>query len=302
VRVVSVLPSATEIVCALGARGELVGRSAECDYPADVRELPVVMRARTLDGERPSAEIDARVRTARARGESLYAVDVERLRAARPDVLFTQDLCAVCSVTTEEIAQACAAAGVHPTVVSLSPTTLDEVWSSVETVGDAIGRPDEARRLATELRRSSSAVRAPVRGPRVAVVEWLDPPILAGLWAPAMVRAAGGSSLGPRAGEPGARTTWRDLAALRPDLLVLSPCSFSVSRSLTELQNSALLRDVVQAAPKERIFVADEAYFSRPGPRLADGVALLRALLARQPGPFPMPVARLDRAAGTVAA
>jgi len=302
VRVVSVLPSATEIVCALGARGDLVGRSAECDYPTDVRELPVVMRARTLDAERPSAEIDARVRTARARGESLYVVDVERLRAARPDVLLTQDLCAVCSVTTEEIGQACSAAGVHPTVVSLSPRTLEEVWSSVETVGEAIGREDEARRLASELRRRSSSTRAPATAPRVAVVEWLDPPILAGLWAPAMVRAAGGAPLGPRAGDVGARTTWHEIAALRPDLLVLSPCSFSVSRSLTELQNGALLDEVVQAAPKERIFVADEAYFSRPGPRLADGVALLRALLARQPGPFPMPVTRLDLAAGTVAA
>ncbi|EQD46871.1 substrate-binding protein of ABC transporter, partial [mine drainage metagenome] len=132
-RVVSVLPSATEIVFALGRGHELVGRSAECDYPAEVRSRPVVMHPRTLDSLAASGEIDARVTAARARGESLYRLDVDRLRELRPDLLLTQDLCGVCSVTGDEVERACRDAGVHPAIVSLTPRRLEEVWASVET-------------------------------------------------------------------------------------------------------------------------------------------------------------------------
>jgi len=132
------LPSATEIVCALGHAADLVGRSAECDHPAEVRSLPVVMSARHWDPDTSSAVIDARVRTARGRGESLYSLDVALLRELRPDVLLTQDLCGVCSVTGSEVDAACAEAGIRPSVVSLTPRSLDEVWNSIETVGVAL--------------------------------------------------------------------------------------------------------------------------------------------------------------------
>jgi len=301
VRIVSLLPSATEIVCALGARDELLGRSAECDYPAGVTELPVVMRAKTLDGDRPSAEIDARVRRMRGIGESLYELDLPLLRTLRPDLIFTQDLCGVCSVTGEEVVAACTAAGVEPEIVALSPKTLDEVWTTVETVGDAIGRPVNALRLASALRRRASAT--PGSAPaRVAVVEWLDPPILAGLWTPSMVAAAGGVALGPAPGQPGKRTTWPEVASLRADLLVLSPCSFSVERTRSELRDRSLAAEVAKAAPAARTYLADEAYFSRPGPRLADGIELLRSLLKGVEGPFPLPVARFGGSLGEVAA
>ncbi len=288
-RIVSVLPSATEIVCALGARQELVGRSAECDFPADVAELPVVMRPRTLDAQRPSSEIDGRVRAARAEGESLYFLDVPMLRRLRPELLLTQDLCGVCSVTDDEVRSACAEAGLAPEIVSLTPRTLEEVWRSVSTVGRAIGREREGEALAARLRRRSLPPASSAEA-RVAVVEWLDPPILAGLWAPAMAAAAGGLYVGPTAGEVGRRTSWPAIAAERPDLLVLSPCSFSVRRTAQELR--PLEAVVAAVAPPRGIYLADEAYFSRPGPRLAEGVELLRSLLTGRDDRFPMPVER----------
>jgi iron complex transport system substrate-binding protein len=291
VRIVSVLPSATEIVCALGARSALVGRSAECDFPPDVGSVPVVMRPRSVDPESPSRAIDERVRAARARAESLYELDVERLRDLRPDVLLTQDLCGVCSVTDDEARAACAEAGVSPRIVSLTPRTLDQVWESIATVGRAIGRAAEAERLVASLRPSAPRSRAGP-APTVAVVEWLDPPILAGLWTPEIVRAAGGAPLGPGAGEVGQRTTWPAIATLRPDFLVLSPCSFGVDRTRRELEGSALADAVRGVGARRGTVVADEAYFSRPGPRLAAGVQLVASLVEGAPRPLPMPFAR----------
>ncbi len=293
VRIASVLPSATEIVCTLGARDELVGRSAECDYPASVRSVRVLMRPRTLDRALPSGEIDRRVRSARGHGESLYELDVAALVRTAPDLLITQDLCGVCSVTEAEVEEACARAGAHPRIVSISPTRLDEVWESILTVGRAIGREAEARSLVDGVRARTRPV--PATAPvKVAVVEWLDPPILAGLWTPDIVRAAGGVPLGPRPGEPGARTTWSELAREKPDIAVLSPCAFSVARTLSELGGRPGL-EVRTALAGARVVVADEAYFSRPGPRLAHGVELVRTLVsgARLSGGLPMPAVPL---------
>ncbi len=290
-RVVSVLPSATEIVCALGHGRELVGRSAECDYPPDVTRLPIVMRPRTLDDDRPSVEIDARVREARRRGESLYFLDIDRLRALAPDLLLTQDLCDVCSVTTAEVAQACSRAGIAPNVLSLVPCTLEDVWQTIPAVARALGDPDAGARLArsTRERATPGSNRS---GRRVAVVEWLDPPILAGLWSSDMIRAAGGVSVGPGPESRAEKVTWSEIARRSPDLTVLTPCSFSVPRTLRELSDPHIAGGVAQVGPALGTFVADEAYFSRPGPRLADGVRLLADLLAGELRSAPMPVAR----------
>lgn len=290
-RIVSLLPSATEIVCALGNGADLVGRSEECDYPAHVRDLPVVMRAKAWDADRPSAEIDARVQRTRGSGESLYALDIELLRRLRPEVLLTQDLCGVCSVTQEEVEAACALAGLSPKVVSLMPRTLAEVWDSIDEVGHAIGAEGAARRLSEGLRaRSEPASRRP-RPARVAVVEWLEPPIYAGLWTPEVIERAGGAPVGPTAGSAGHRTDWPAIAAERPDLLVVSPCSFAVERTRAELDGSSLGRAVASVAAPLGTWVADEAYFSRPGPRLADGIDLVRAILDGRPFRAPMPAA-----------
>lgn len=291
-RVVSVLPSATEIVHALGHGGELVARSSECDFPPEVSRLPAVMRPRTWDSDRPSREIDERVRRSRARNESLYELDLELLRGLKPDLLFTQNLCGVCSVTEDEVADACARAGVRPRTVSLAPTNLSEVWDSFETVGDALGDRNGGRALAASHRARTE--RRSSRGPSVAVVEWLDPPILAGLWTPDLVSAAGGVPVGPRSSEPGARTSWEQLSRDPPDLVVISPCSFSVARTTRELDGNARLAASVRAVrPPLGTFVADEAYFSRPGPRLVAGAELLRTLLERGPPAGPMPVEAL---------
>ncbi|MGA8605082.1 MAG: cobalamin-binding protein [Thermoplasmata archaeon] len=297
-RVISVLPSATEIVCALGHGSQLVGRSSECDFPPEVQKIPIVMRPRTWDSERPSREIDARVRGARSRNESLYELDVGLLQLLAPDLLLTQDLCGVCSVTEEEVAAACEKAGVRPRVVALTPTNLGQVWATVETVGDALGERDRGRRLAHSLRERSRA--GPRTGRKVAVVEWLDPPILAGLWTPDIIEAAGGDPLGPKTAEPGARTSWAELARQAPDLVVVSPCSFSVERTNRELGQSALRSEVLSVRPPLGTFVADEAHFSRPGPRLADGIELIRDLLHGDSPRGPMPVERIDLLPTTV--
>ncbi len=294
-RVVSVLPSATEIVFALGRGDDLVGRSAECDYPAPVRSRPIVMFPRTLDPGSTSGEIDARVAAVRSRGESLYRLDIDRLRTLRPDLLLTQDLCGVCSVTGDEVEAACRAAEIRPKVVSLTPRHLAEVWSSVETVGTALGVPEAGREVADSLRRRGTPAISP-GGPRVAVVEWTDPPILAGLWTPEIITAAGGCAVGPTAGAPGERTTWSELASYEPDLVVIAPCSFSVDRALAELARPATRAAIADArlAPRLGIHVADEAYFSRPGPRLADGIDLVRHLVDRSDWTAPMPVRLLE--------
>ena len=292
-RIVSVLPSATEIVASLGHGSELVGRSAECDFPPEVRELPVVMRPRTLDAERPSADIDARVRAARGRGESLYSLDVPLIARLEPDLILTQDLCGVCSVTDAEVREACARAGVTPDIVSLAPRTLTEVWTSIETAGVAVGDPAAGVALADRLRRRAAPAVGPEARPRVLVVEWLAPPIFAGLWVPEMIEASGGTPIGPREGDPGERGTWEGVARLQPDLVLLAPCSFPVDRTERELRAPSLREAVGRLAPPQGIYLADEAYFSRPGPRLADGVDLLRNLLSGRPWASPMPVVSL---------
>jgi iron complex transport system substrate-binding protein len=301
-RVVSLLPSATETVCALGHEAELVGRSAECDYPASIRGLPVLMRPKTWDADRPSREIDARVRRTLHAKESLYELDLDRLRALDPDVLFTQDLCSVCSVTDAEVAAACAKADVAPRIVSLTPRTLSDVWLSVDTVGRALNDAERGRDLVRALRVRSRVRPSEAGAPKVAVVEWLDPPIVAGLWAPDMIRSAGGQPLGVRRGRPGVRTTWDAIATLEPELTVISPCSFSVERTRRELKDPALGRAVGRVRSPRGVYLADEAYFSRPGPRLADGIDLLRSLLRGDAGSPPMPVEAWETPAAEVSA
>jgi len=301
-RIVSVLPSATEIVCALGHGEELVGRSLECDYPPEVQRLPAVMWPRTIDADHTSAEIDERVRRVRGRGDSLYVLDIEALRALQPDLLLTQDLCGVCSVTSEEVTDACTRAGVAPRVLSLVPRTLEDVWRSFPTVAAALQDPEAGLRLEQAARTASAAARGtPGTAHRVAIVEWVDPPILAGLWDAEIVAAAGGVSVGPGKGEPSVRTTWKELAALAPDLVVISPCSFSVPRTERELSAPHVAEGVRRLSPALGVYLADEAYFSRPGPRLADGVRLVRSLLERRAVHDPLPVRRWEgRATPTV--
>jgi iron complex transport system substrate-binding protein len=289
VRIVSLLPSATEIICELGLRDSLVGRSNECTYPPEVQTLPVVTAARIDPRALESVEIDRQVREAIRDGRSLYAVDAELIDRLAPDFLVTQDLCTVCAVSSGELGSACS---VGATVISLDPSTLDEVAASIETLAWALGVPERGSELAGEMRRSidevqratDAAIHLGARRPRVFVAEWIDPPFVPGHWLPGMVDAAGGDALLGEPGRPSHPTTWDDVTAADPELLVIAPCGFDTAEAA---RRSAHL-DFERLAPNARVVVVDgDAYYSRPGPRLAQGVRQLGHLLHPDAVPDP---------------
>ena len=293
-RIVSLLPSATEIVYALGLGESLVGRSPECDYPPEVAAKPVVS-ASVFDGTAMgSAEIDATVRRhleSPAGAGSLYHIDRERLRAARPDLILTQALCDVCAATVDEVRDAAGALDSAPEVLTLSPTSLDDILEDILVIGERTGRRDRAKALVNELRARLAAVRARAAGgdePRVACVEWLDPIFNAGHWVPQQVEYAGGREVLGAMGKPSRTVPWDRVVAAKPDVLVLMPCGFDVARAAAE---ASLITEregfpEMPAAREGRVFLVNgSAYFNRPGPRTVDGVELLAHLL--HPDRFP---------------
>jgi iron complex transport system substrate-binding protein len=285
-RVVSMLPSATEIVCALGGQHQLVGRSHECDFPAGVDALPACTSAR-IDATAPSRAIDDQVKTALRDALSLYDVDAELLRELKPDVIVTQDQCEVCAVSLDDVERAlCAWTGVAPTLVSLSPQTLADVWGDIGRVADALGVPDRGRRVrdalterVTEIGEHSAGLD---RRPRVAGIEWIDPIMGAGNWVPELVSLAGGA---PLLGRPGEHSGWIEFDALAdadPDVITLLPCGFDLPRTRAEL--SPLIdrpgwKDL-RAVREERVFLLEgNQYFNRPGPRLVESLEILAEIL-----------------------
>lgn len=280
-RIVSLLPSATEIIARLGLTDSLVGRSNECTYPPEVRSLPVVTAARIDPRALDSIEIDRQVRDAIKDGRSLYAVDAALIDELRPDVIVTQDLCAVCAVSSGELGSACP---VGAEVISLDPSTLDEVAASIEALAARLGVPERGREVADEMRdaidevrRATEAeLRAGANRPRVFVAEWMDPPFVPGHWLPEMIEVAGGEALLAEPGRPSHPTTWDAVSSADPDLLVIAPCGFDTAEAARRSEHL----DLEQIAPNARVVVLDgDAYFSRPGPRLANGVRQLGALL-----------------------
>ena len=263
-RIVSLLPSATEIVADLGLAGDLVGRSHECQWPEEVREVPVVSASRIDPAAWDSRQIDAEVRAAVEGGEALYAVDAEMLASLRPDVIITQDLCRVCAVADGDFAS------VGARVISLGPRTLGEVAESVRYLGRELGAAGRGEFWADEMLRRIDRVRHAVAGrtrPRVFLAEWMDPPFASGHWIPEMVDAAGGLEVLGRAGERSVRTTWETVRAARPELVIAAPCGFDQERAARE----AALIDPgcpVVAVDADRFFV-------RPSPSLARGVEIL---------------------------
>jgi len=278
-RVVSLLPAATEIVAALG--GRLVGVSHECDFPPAVRSLPRVTRT-TVDRALPSKAIDRAVAEAKRVGASPVEVDVQLVAQLRPDVLIGQSACDVCAVGEGELARLVTTLIPTPWVVTLHAHTLDGVFADIARVGEALELRDEAQELVAGLRYrlrrlESRARRARVR-PRVLVLEWLDPPYVAGHWVPELVAIAGGDDMGSAAGEPSRPRPWGELAALGPDLVVVALCGFDEARARAEL--AALTDRDAQALLARRVEVIDgNAYTSRPGPRLVDGAEILSRLI-----------------------
>jgi iron complex transport system substrate-binding protein len=287
-RVVSLLPGATEMVAALGGAGSLVGISHECDFPPSVQHLPRVTTT-PLDPALPSAAIDVEVRRLRDEGRAVIAVDRERLRDLAPDLVITQDLCEVCAVADGEIHRLAAAFDHPPQVLALTGRTLNGVLEDIGAVGRALDLDAEADELTTGLRSRLARLRSRASaGPhavlarRVLCIEWLAPLYLAGHWVPDLVAAAGGLDVGAEPGEHSAVVSWADAAALRPEVIVVMLCGFGLARAQAELaalhEPTALA--LLESAP---VWVLDgNAYTSRPGPRLIDGAERLHAALHGQ--------------------
>lgn len=279
VRIASLLPSATEIVCALGAGAELVGRSHECDFPAGIEEVPVLTSAR-IEPLPSSKAIDRAVRDILSEALAIYRIDTERLRAARPDVIVTQDLCEVCAVSLDDVRAAVARlAQTDVAIVNLHPTRLGDIWGDVARVALAIGRAENGRQIVADLRarvdgiaRRASMLRAK---PRVLTIEWIDPVMIGGLWMPELVTLAGGE---PLVTQPGQRAPTYDrdrLAALDPEVVVVKPCGFALRRTLEEL---SVLREALPRSWRARVYAADgNAYFNRPGPRIVESLEIMAA-------------------------
>ncbi len=291
-RICSLLPSATEIAYAIGLGDSVLGVSHECDFPADAATKPSLLRTR-IDPLAPPAEIDRQVSEIIARGESIYAVDAELLSSLAPDLILTQDLCHVCAASPDDLATALTRFPRQPQVLSLTPRALDEVWDDIRRVGEATGREREADVLAETLARRVASIaaiasRASSR-PRVLCLEWLEPYYVGGHWIPEMVSHAGGEDLFGRLREPSFRVTAEEIAESRADVIVVMPCGYNSGRA-TEEHNKAPFLETWHELPavrEGRVFAVDaNAYFSRPGPRLADGVALLAHLL--HPDLFPV--------------
>ncbi len=283
-RVASLLPSATEIVCALGGREELVGRSHECDHPEDLAPVPVLTKARV--GPLPTSRaIDAAVREIVRDALAIYDIDLEALRAARPDVVVTQDLCDVCAVSLDDVRAAVARlARQDVSIVNLHPTRLAGIWDDVRRVAAALGRPEAGERVVRGLVERVAAIaaraRAAARTPSVLLVEWIEPVMIAGLWAPELATLAGARALVTQPGEHAPTLTHDRLAALDPDVVLLKPCGFPLERTMEEL--SVLPRVLPwsswRAVAEGRVHAADgNAFFNRPGPRIVESLEILAA-------------------------
>lgn len=278
-RIASLVPSATESLFALGLGDRVVGVTHECDWPESARGLPQLTRSLIPEGL-PAAEIDAAVRELTARGEAIYALDREALERLRPDLIVTQALCAVCAVSFDDVRSVASGLPGEPEVISLDPESLDEVLADLPRLGGTCGVEARGERLRAELESRLTAVRAAVDGvarPRVVALEWLDPPFVGGHWVPEMVALAGGTDVLGVAGVKSRVASWEDLAEAGAEVAVVMPCGLYVEGASAHALDRA---DEIRSLGSDRVWAVDAASsFSRPGPRLVDGVELLAHLL-----------------------
>jgi iron complex transport system substrate-binding protein len=286
VRICSLVPAATEIVFALGLGDRVVGVTHECDWPPEATSRPAVTASLIESDRLSSLEIDRAVSEAAGNGKPLYAIDEERWRELEADVVLVQELCDVCAVSRDEVDGLVSARPIDAEVIDVSPTTLGAVLATITALGVRLGAEGAADELTGGMRARLDRVRAALADvdtiPRVFVCEWLDPPFSAGHWVPDMVGVAGGTDVASAPGEPSRRLTWGDVAALDPELVVLAPCGFDLDRTITEIDIDTLRGHLLETAARRegKVFAVDaSAYFSRPGPRLVDGVELLAHLL-----------------------
>jgi iron complex transport system substrate-binding protein len=294
-RICSLLPGATEIACALGLADEIVGVSHECDFPAAARSKPVMVRSRIDPTIIGSGEIHRQVGDLLRSKQSLYALDEKLFIDSEPDIILTQGLCDVCALDYNDVVQAARSLARDPCIVSLDPHCLADILNDVLRIGEATHRSRQAESLVQELEFRIHAVgdrtaRSASR-PRVACLEWLDPIYIAGHWVPEMVQIAGGSDILGTAGEPSAKVEWDAVIASLPEILILMPCGFDLDRAVRE---SSLLKNraswqTLPAVKDGRVFAVSGAdYFSRPGPRLIDGLEILSQLFHPQLSPAPI--------------
>ncbi len=301
-RIVSLLPSATEIICELGLIDQLVGVTHECDFPAGVCDLPKVTQT-LIPTDATSAEIDGLVREQLATEKALYTLDMPVLERLRPDLIVTQRLCDVCAVAESEVSQAACNLPGKPQVVNLEPITLSQVFESMRTVGKAAGAVEQAGVAIQQLEERVNAVveraKRLARPPRVVLLEWIDPPFSSGHWSPELVRLAGGREMIGNEGEPSRRVEWEEIIDADPEVMLIACYGFDKERIRQDLP---ILQgyngyDDLSCVQSGKVFITDgNAYFSRPGPRLVDSLEIIAHMI--DPSGRPLP-AHLQSACGS---
>jgi iron complex transport system substrate-binding protein len=278
-RIVSLVPAATETLFALGLGPDVIAVTHECDFPPAARELPKITRD-VLPAGLSAGEIDAAVKERTLAGLSIYELDADLLQDLRPDLIVTQELCAVCAVSYDDVRAIAEEIETHPHVISLDPHTVGEVLSDVRTLAQATDRKDEAVELVRNASARIDRVRLAVRGarrPRVAALEWLDPPFAAGHWTPQLIEYAGGEDVLGFAGEKSEERTWQEVGASQPDIVIVMPCGYDAEIAHREAE---MHRDELAAVGAGEVVAVDAAaYFSRPGPRIIDGLELLAHII-----------------------
>ncbi len=292
-RIVSLVPSATEMLFALGLGEDIVGVTHECDYPPEALGLPKVTRD-LLPSGLSAAEIDAAVKERTLAGESIYQLDADALHDLEPDLIVTQALCSVCAVSYDDVRAIAEEIETQPMVVSLDPHTVGEVLGDARTLAQATDSKDAAvdlvREASARIDRIRVLTRKAARRPRVVALEWLDPPFSAGHWTPQLIEFAGGEDMLGFAGENSAQTTWEEVAAVKPDVVIVMPCGYDAEIAHREAE---MHRDQLATIGAGEIVAVDaSAYYSRPGPRLIDGLELLAHILHPELVPDPGPPAR----------
>lgn len=280
-RIVSLLPSATEIICSLGFADSLVGVSHECDYPAEVLELPKVTTS-LIPEAASSREIDALVREKLKTSKALYSLNQAVLEKLKPDLIVTQALCDVCAVAEEEVRAVVSKLPGNPQVINLAPMTLAQVFESMLQVGRAVGKEEHANFVVNAYQKRVDEVilrsKQMVKNPRLVFLEWLDPPFSSGHWTPELIAMAGGIELIGRSGQPSRTLEWREVADAQPEMLFIAACGFAVERTMQDLPvlDNVMMQKEFASLKPDKVFVADGSqYFNRPGLRLVDSLEIL---------------------------
>jgi iron complex transport system substrate-binding protein len=289
-RIASLLPSATELLFAVGAGADVVGRTHECDFPPEALSLPVLTSSAIDHTGKTCAAIDRHVRRAVHEGSSLYRLDEQLLRSIAPDLIVTQELCEVCAVAYAEVLRAARRLPGDVPLISLEPSSLDDICATAVLVGEASGHATEGVELATAMSERINAIEASSHlpsTPRVVCLEWTDPLMAGGHWVPEMVRRAGGRDVLGVEGQPSSMVQWSDVVAAAPDVMVLMPCGFDLERTLTAAADVTERPGFAQlpcARTGAVVAVDGSSYFNRPGPRIVQGLAIISTILASQPG------------------